>query len=157
MTIPTNTSAGSYYILAVADGPGVVPETIDTNNTTPALIKLSPDLIVSVLTLSTTSVKAGTPFTVTDTTKNQGQGIAAASTTKLYLSTNSTWDIGDIEIGSRPVGQLASGASSPGRPTSVTISTQRTWYILAKADTTGAVIESSETNNVTSKVITVTN
>ena len=120
-------------------------------------IKISPDLIVSVLTSPATAA-AGSSVTVTETTKNQGAGIAAASTTKFYLSTNTAWDAVDQVIGSRSVPQLTYGVTSSG-PTSVTIpagTTPGTYYILAKADAADAVAESSETNNVTYKAITIT-
>ncbi len=157
LTIPAGTAAGSYYILALADGADAVAETIETNNITADQIKISPDLIVSTLTVPA-SAQVGTAITVTDITKNQGQGIARASTTKIYLSANTTWEAGDTEIGSRSVPQLASGATSPGS-TSVAIpagTPPGSYYILARADASGAVAEASETNNTTAKVIAIT-
>lgn len=163
LTIPAGTPVGSYYIIAVADGPmtptgsGVIPETVETNNTKAAPIKLSPDLIVSVLSAPTTAA-AGASITITDTTKNQGQGVAGATTTSFYLSTNATYETGDTLLGSRPVLILAYNASSPGSM-SVKIpagTSPGTYYILARANATAAVAEANETNNVMSKVISIT-
>ena len=55
---------------------------------------------------------AGSTISVSETTKNQG-GPAAASTTRYYLSTNSTYDAGDTALGSRTVPALAAGARVP--------------------------------------------
>ena len=92
-----------------------------------------------------------------DTTKNIGTGTAGASTTKLYLSTNTTWDAGDTYLGSRAVPMLAAGASSAGS-TSVTIPSSiatGTYYIIALTDDGNAVVESNETNNKKTKKITI--
>jgi trimeric autotransporter adhesin len=134
-----------------------VVETVETNNTTTALIRLSPDLVVSVLSVPTSAVR-GTPITVNDTTKNQGQGVAGATTTSFYLSPNNTWDATDTLLQSRPVPILGFGATSPGS-TSVTIpagTVPGNYFILARADATGAVAEAVENNNVLSKAITIT-
>ena len=158
VTIPPGTAPGNYYILAVADGPGAVAETNNANNTLAVLIRLSPDLIISVLS-APASAAAGASITVTDTTKNQGQGTAAASTTSFYLSLNTTWDASDTFLQSRPVPILAFGATNPGS-TSVTIPAGTVpghYYILARADATGAVAEASETNNVLGRAISITN
>src|SRR6185436_13029326 len=106
VTIPAGTSTGNYYILAIADGPGTVAETNNANNTLAVLIRLSPDLIISVLS-APASAAAGASITVTDTTKNQGQGTAGATTTSFYLSLNTTWDSSDTFLQSRPVLALA--------------------------------------------------
>lgn len=157
VTIPAGTAVGSYYILAVADGGVAVAETSEANNTLAALIKLSPDLLVSVLS-SPASAAAGATITVADTTKNQGQGVAAETTTSFYLSANNTWDVGDTLLASRAVPILASGATSPGStPVTIPVGTAPgNYFILARADATGAVVETSETNNVLSKAITIT-
>ena len=63
---------------------------------------------------------AGLTISVTDTTKNQGQGSAIATKTKFYLSANTTLDAADVLLGSRAVPTLITGAASSGT-TSVTI------------------------------------
>lgn len=94
----------------------------------------------------------------TDTTKNQGGGSAAASTTTLYLSTNAIYEAGDTSLGSRAIPILATLATSAGS-TSVTIpagTIPGAYYILGRADANAAIAETTETNNVTSKVINIT-
>jgi len=49
MVLPSGLAGGSYYLLAVADGDGVVAETSESNNVWPAVIKVGPDLTVASL------------------------------------------------------------------------------------------------------------
>jgi subtilase family serine protease len=164
LTIPGGTPAGSYYIIAVADDGGAVPETNEANNTRAVLIRLSPDLIVSSMTIFPTTISssaaAGSQINVTETTRNQGAGAAIATTTKYYLSTNSTFDAAvDVALASRGVPLMATGASSVGPQTAVTIppgTPAGTYYILAVADADHIVAESNENNNVTAKALTIT-
>ena len=158
LTIPASTAPASYYLIAKADDGGAVAETIETNNTRSVLIRISPDL--SVLTLSApASAAPGASIVVSDTTRNAGQGTAGASTTRIYLSLNTTFEsAADTPLGFRAVPLLTTGATSPGS-TPVTIppgTTPGTWYILARADADNAVAESNETNNQTARAITVT-
>jgi subtilase family serine protease len=156
LTIPSGTPGGSYYIIAKADGNGVIPETSETNNTKSKSIKIGPDLIVSLITAPASAAR-GTTISITDTTKNQGGGDAVASTTKLYLSTNTTWDTGDISLGQRSVPGLTAGTSNAGS-NSVTIPTGiaiGTYYIIAVSDDGKVVTETNETNNSKTKSITI--
>ncbi|MBI5096612.1 MAG: DUF1566 domain-containing protein, partial [Nitrospirae bacterium] len=142
---PNYTQASLYSVtFAVSDGSLTDSETV----TITVNDALPPDLIVSSLTAPATAV-AGAAIGVSDTTQNQGTGTAGASTTKLYLSTNTTYDTGDIPLGNRPVPSLAPGATDSGT-TTVVIPSQicgNTFYIIARADGDGVVIETSETNN----------
>ena len=77
--------------------------------------------------------------------------------THFYLSTNSTIDPSDTLLGSRSVPSLVAGASSAAR-TTVTIpegTTSGTWFIIAKADGEDQVAETSETNNLYVRSITI--
>jgi subtilase family serine protease len=143
-------------VIAKADAENGVGETNETNNTTARGIQLGPDLTVSVLTVPSTA-SAGSTVSVTDTTKNQGGGMAGASTTQFYLSTNSTLDAGDTFLGSRPVGSLAAGAVLSGS-TSLTLPSGLATglhYVIAKADAENGVGETNETNNTTARGITI--
>ena len=156
VTIPAGTTTGTRYIIAKADANAVVAETSETNNKKSKSIKIGPDLIVSLITAPTSAVR-GSTISVTDTTKNSGGGDAGASTTKLYLSTNTTWDAGDTYLGSRSAPMLTAGTSSAGS-TSVTIPSgiaTGPYYIIALADDGNAVVESNENNNKKTKKITI--
>ena len=156
VTIPAVATTGTRYIIAKADANAVITETSETNNKKSKSIKIGPDLIVSLITAPTSAAR-GSTISVSDTTKNNGGGDAGASTTKLYLSTNTTWDAGDTYLGSRAVPLLTAGASSSGS-TSVTIPSgiaTGKYYIIALADDGNAVAETNETNNKRTKAITI--
>ena len=159
LTIPAGTSTGSYYVIAKADADNAVTETSETNNTSVKPIKIGPDLGVSTLTASASTVAAGAAVTVTDKVANDGGSQAGASVTRFYLSSNTTLDGADVLLpASRSVPALAVAASSTG-PTMLTIpagTTAAKYYILAKADGEEGVAETSETNNVLSRSIQVT-
>jgi hypothetical protein len=150
LTIPAGTSSGTYYILAKADGSSGVPETQEANNVKfSGALKVGPDLIESSVIVPTIA-GAGAALAVSDTVKNQGNGSAGPSTTAFYLSVNATFDSGDQLLGTRAVPALAVTATSAAS-TSITIpdgTATGTYYILVKADTNNEVIESMETNNL---------
>ncbi len=150
LSIPAGTPAGVYYIVAKADGTGVVAETQEANNAKFSLaMKIGPDLIQSSVVVPT-AAGAGVALTVTETVKNQGSGAAGASTTSFYFSTNFSLDGSDVLLGSRAVPPLAAGATSAGS-TALTIpagTAVGTYFVLVKADANDAVVESAETNNV---------
>jgi len=150
LTIPSDTVAGTYYVIAKADGPGAVQETQELNNVKfSTAIKIGPDLVESSTSVPTVA-GAGFSLTVTDTVKNQGSGTAGPSTTSFYLSTNYTLDSTDTFLGSRSVPALGAGLTNAGS-TTVTIPTGTelgSYYILVSSDDTNAVPESAETNNV---------
>jgi subtilisin family serine protease/subtilase family serine protease len=141
---------GSYYILAKADWDAAVQESSETNNTrSTGSMKVGPDLIVSSISAPATAAAGGT-ISVSDTSKNQGAGDADASTTtRFYLSTNSTLDGADVLIGSRTAVALDAGATETAA-TTLTVpagTTAGTYYVIAQADALNAVLETAETNN----------
>jgi subtilase family serine protease len=156
ITIPADAANGTYYIIARADANTVINETNENNNTRGKSIKIVPDLVVSALTAPST-VSPGQIISVSDTTKNNGPSATGPSTTRFYLSLNSSYDSGDTELGSRSVPSLASGAVSTGS-TSVIVpadAANGTYYIIARADADGIITEYSETNNTRSKSVKI--
>ncbi|PYU98715.1 MAG: hypothetical protein DMG10_27465, partial [Acidobacteria bacterium] len=149
VTIPVDTTPGTRYLIVLADGGQTVGESIETNNTRTTSISIPfPDLQVSALS-APSSALSGSTITVTDTTSNLGTGLAAASTTRYYLSATSTYDTTDILIGSRSIGTLLNGASSSGSAT-VTIPAGTVvgrYYLIARADGEEVLAETNETNN----------
>jgi len=110
--------------------------------------ELIADLIISSLT-TPTKAGAGQSISITETTKNQGEGAADPSSTQLFLSNDTNIDEFDILLGSRSIPALAAGASSSGS-TTLTIpegTIAGNWYIVAMADGEDAVTEVYETNN----------
>jgi subtilisin family serine protease len=156
VTIPQGTPVGTYYIVGLADGEGVVSETSESNNIYARSIMIGPDLKIASLT-APAAAAAGQTISVSDASKNAGGDEAGASVTQIFLSANGTLDATDVLMGSRSVPALAAGASSAGS-TSVKIPDELTagvWYIVAKADGQGAVTEISESNNVSSRSIKI--
>ena len=101
--------------------------------------------------------KPNPDIVVTDTTTNQGNLQAAASTTAIYFSLDATFDGGDTPLASRSVGVLNAGSGNSG-PTTVVIPANAlpgTYYLIAVADDGNAVPESDETDNTVSKSITI--
>jgi subtilase family serine protease len=147
VTIPASTTDGTYYLIAKADGPGVVDESNETNNTRTWTLRIGADLAVSAATAPARAA-AGSTIDVTETTQNIGTGGASASVTGFYLSTNALLEPSDMRIGSRAVPALAAGATSA-RMTSVTLPpiSPGTWYLIANADDERTIAETVETNN----------
>jgi subtilisin family serine protease len=156
VVIPSVTT-GTHYLIAKADVDDVLSESNETNNTVARSIQIGPDLTLSALTVPGNGA-ADSTIVVSDTTKNQGGGRASATVTRFYLSTNGVLDAGDTLLaGSRDVGVLDPGTFSSGA-TTVTIPASTapgTYYIVAKADADGALVETSEANNTSSRIIAI--
>ena len=154
---PANLAVGMYYLIAKTDADAAVAEASETNNTASRLIQSGADLVVAALGVPASAV-AGATIVVTDTTKNQGAGVAGPSTTRFYLSANASLDSTDILLdGSRAVPSLAEGASSTGS-TTVTIPAglpAGTYCVFAKADADAVVVETFEGNNTTLRSLSV--
>ena len=113
-----------------------------------------PDLVVIDVGASPIAVP-GRTIIVSDVTKNQGTGTAAASTTKYYWSRNPFYSTDDIYLGGRVIPALTAGASNSGNiALTVPISAcAGTCYVIAKADGDSVVPETNETNNDMAKSI----
>jgi subtilase family serine protease len=157
LTIPAGTATGYWYLLAKADAQGELPEVSESNNVIAWPVSVGPDLILWSLT-APASAPAGQAITVSDISRNQGGGDAAASATQFFLSRDTMLDAADIPLGGRALEPLAGGAASTGS-TVLTIPRETLtggWYIIAKADAGAAVVEISEVNNTTSRWIQIT-
>src|SRR5262249_10776605 len=144
---------GISYIVAQADADNLENETQEANNTLARLTLVGPDLIVSALTGPATVAPGGT-LVITDTVKNQGGGTAGASATRFYLSADSALDAADLLLAdSRSVPVLAAGASSSGSTTLLIPASipYATYYLIARADADGTVVETQESNNIALK------
>ncbi len=146
---------GTYYIIANADDGADVEETQENNNVRFTSIQIGPDLVSSV-TAPITAV-AGATITVNDTIRNYGADTAGASTTRFYLSLNTTLDAADITLDEeRSVPAIAANGLNAGA-TSVTLPAGLTgrYYLLVAADGFAAVPESNELNNMVARSITI--
>jgi cysteine-rich repeat protein len=154
VTVPSATPPGDYYICVWADINNTVKEKDEINNglCTTSTIRIGyPDLILAQVQPGASSVIQGGKLQVTDTLRNQGTVSAGSSTIAYRLSLNRTYgDADDVIISTtRTVNSLAAGTSSAAT-TSLTVPTATTpgsYYLCAKADSTGTVKETDETNN----------
>jgi hypothetical protein len=166
VSIPNGLSPGIFYIIARANSVAAVDdcgyitpcgsmiETSRGNNTRQLKISIGPDLVISSLNASTT----GSVANITDTTRNSGGDLAGSSRTSFYLSANTTFDSGDILLGSRSVPALAAGAISTAT-SSVTIpagTSPGTYYIIAEANHSNVVVEANYNNNTKNKSVSIT-
>lgn len=157
VTLPAGT-AGKRFIIAVADNSAVATEVNETNNAKAKAITVGADLQIQSLTGPGSAARGAVVF-LNVTTKNSGGGTAAASTTRIYLSTNKTVDAGDALLHTRAVPALAAGATDTATGISVTIpagASTGTRYLVAVADQTGVVAEVNETNNKKAVAVTIT-
>ena len=153
-TIPPATARGHYYVLACADATGLVPESSESNNcrasrtTVQVLVGFS-DLIESFVSNPPASAVAGSSISVSDTVTNQGAEDSGPSVSRFYLSLDTVKNAGDVALGTRGVGIVATGASSSG--TSLMTVPAGTsgglYYLIVCADDDGQVTETDETNN----------
>jgi subtilisin family serine protease len=157
LRLPQGISPGSYYILGSANWDGVLAEANSQNNLRAfGPMSVGPDLVVSTL-VGPSTANAGSFFTVTDTTANQGSAAAPASITRYYLSANTLLDANDLFVGVREVSALAAGTNEGGSvnvqiPTTTSAGTH---YIIAQADGDSRITEASETNNTRVRYISI--
>jgi subtilase family serine protease len=156
VTIPLATALGRYFLIGVADADNAVVETRENNQKTQPLQVTRPDLNIASLR-APSSAAAGASITLQETTGNKSSVASEASTTKFYLSTDALLDGGDLFLDGRAVPALAAKGKNAGS-TTVTIppaTAPGKYFLLAVADSDGAVAEADEGNNLRSRTVTV--
>ncbi|MEI7662731.1 MAG: CARDB domain-containing protein [Bacteroidota bacterium] len=161
ITIPSNTSPGTWYLLFYADGDKQVAETDENNNVgykqITVLEGLLPDLIVQNPATTPLIIPAGQLTTTSCLVKNQGTAAAGASNLKYYLSGDPVLSSDDQFLASGTVASLATGGTATVSK-SITIpatASPGTWYILSYADGDNQIPESNEGNNLGNVQITI--
>jgi subtilase family serine protease len=118
-----------------------------------------PDLVEVSVSNPPATVRRKASFSATDTVRNQGTGGAAASTTRYYLSVDTVRSSDDRLLGgSRAVPALAAGAQSTGTA-SVKVGNAvpvGSYFLLACADATDVVAETTDANNCVASATKVT-
>jgi subtilase family serine protease len=165
VTIPSNASAGTYFMIVRADLGGETPEADEANNlrATAAIQVVRPDLTV----LSVTAPAATAPgrnVSVSHVVRNlaPAAGVAPSSTTRLYLSADSTLDVpGDVVLADALVAALAGGGTAtvtrtvqipPATPPGL-------YWVFAQANATNALLETDspgQANNVKATAASLT-
>lgn len=163
LTILSTTPAGTYYVCAKADSGSTVIETNENNNTLCSSIQVTvppPDLIISAISTSATTVAKGANFSLSNTVKNQGGASAGSFVVAFHLSTNTTYGDGDdVPITqTRSVASLGIGKTNPASTTlTVPLTTPSgLYYVCALSDSTDTVVEGDETNNSSCTTSTIT-
>jgi subtilase family serine protease len=156
VTLP-ELAVGTWFVITRVDDGLVVPEVYEGNNTRAAAMYVGPDLTISSLTVPANGVSGGT-IVVTHAVKNGGAQEAAASAVKFYLSTNASLDVADTDLGAvADVPALVGGASFAGSTTlTLPSGLSGTFYVIAVADGTKVVPETSESNNNAPRAIRIT-
>lgn len=154
--VPASTPSGLYHLLVCADDDQVVTESDETNNCRASVTRvqiaqpLLPDLVETALSDPPALALVGLGFSVTDTTRNQGTANSVGSSTRYYLSLDTSRNAGDwLLSGARSVPALAPGAASTGTITPIVPTTvsEGFYYLLACADDLSQMVEYDETNN----------
>ncbi|MBI2835095.1 MAG: hypothetical protein HYX76_11790 [Acidobacteria bacterium] len=156
VTLPSGLLPGTYYLIGKADGNSAVTESSETDNTKARSIAIGPDLVTPWV-LSPSTLTAGVPATVKGSTKNIGGGVAAASYTRFYLSTDGVLDGSDtflVEalVNSLTPGTVATSVVSLAVPNGTT---PGIYYLLVMSDGGLSVAETKEGNNTRSVSVTV--
>ncbi|MBI4862531.1 MAG: proprotein convertase P-domain-containing protein, partial [Candidatus Riflebacteria bacterium] len=154
--VPTSVAAGSYHVCVRADVTNLVTETDEANNTlcggpvTLVVPNTDPDLVVASVTAPTTaSIGFGIP--VTAAIRNQGgRDVTTPFASEVILSTTqgvtgTTVLLGSFTIATLPAGTTRNVTTTPTIPGTVTAAG---YHVVVRADSGGAIPESSEGNNV---------
>ncbi|MBC1300395.1 CARDB domain-containing protein [Trichormus variabilis] len=159
-TIGSNINPGNYYLIYYADADGYVSESNENNNAFGTLINITsagnPDLIIQNPTAPTTA-SVGNTIQLSYQVRNQGLGNAVASTTRFYLSRDTTFSTDDVLLGSDSVASIAAGAVSS-ETASIVIANSiaaGNYHLLFRTDADNNLAESNETNNLVSRTITI--
>ena len=161
VTLTAPDAPGTYYYGACVDL--VAGESDTTNNCSdavhvavseppvqPAPVQRAPDLHVASPTVSDSSPDAGTPFTLSATVRNAGDGAAAATTLRYFRSTDAAITTADTAEGTDAVDALAAAASTDASVTLTAPDAPGTYYYGACVDLVAG--ESDTTNNCSDAV-----
>lgn len=174
--VPAGTAARDYRLVLRADDAGAVAESSESNNTTSIPITVAsvsqpqqpqepspepgrlPDLVVTGAGRPD-SVTRGQSFTVEFTVRNQGDGASPASDVRVFLSRDSSYGSGDIDLGVRAaIPSLARGASHSVYKVPVTVpksAATGSYYLLFYVDAPNKVQESNDGNNIRVRPVAV--
>lgn len=152
VTIPATTIAGTYYLGAISDYNGLIPESNEANNALAGnIIRITnTDLIVTAVA-GPAAGDTGRVITITDTVRNQGTtGAGGNFNVGFYLTTDpAVVTTADIFLGSRVVAGLAAGTNNSGSTTVTIPATVQAgaYYIGVVVDNINVIAESDEINN----------
>jgi len=161
-TIPADQPAGDYFLLVRADAGGEVAEADETNNERATVVVkvVPPDLATIKLTATPSAIEAGMTVSVKQTVKNLAvpAGKAAATMSRLYLSTDVDLDGADEMLLDVPIPALAGGAAvSVTRSVPIPPETPAgTYYIIAAANAVSPIQENDPTGGANNILVLAT-
>ena len=148
---PSVGQAGSHSVTIQVMDNGVPAATDSETFTVTVTAPTAPDLVLTALTTTATTVRAGATFSVSSTARNQGNVSSSAFAVTFRLSVDSAFGGADdiIVTAIRSISSLAASASSTGATTLTVPSSTSSgaYYVCGMADGNAAVSESNETNN----------
>ena len=154
----TAPAAGTYYYGACVDA---VTGESDTTNNCSAAVEVTvlestaqqqgaPDLVVASPSVSDSRPAVGTPFTLSATVRNDGEGESQATTLRYYRSADSTITASDAAVGTNAVAALGASGSGSESVALTAPSAAGRYYYGACVDAVAS--ESDTTNNCSSSV-----
>ena len=155
VTFPTSLAAGRYYVIAVVDPNGQIPEVTETNNTgvSATTIANAVDFAIVNVTATPAQLEINQNITIGATARSLGLAFTGNVPYRVYLSNDDQFDLGDQPIYQGQVFFTGSGDQAinvttplralPGDPQLVPGS----YRIIVAIDPANAFAESDETNN----------
>lgn len=155
LTVPANTAAGSYRLLAFADAEFDIVEGGELNNLHVAGAAITvelgelPNLRPTQASFSPASLDAGQSLFVSEAVRNDGEGPAGTFQVGVYLSLDATITPSDRLLGLRSVAGLAVGALSFGEDDLLvpTNTPEGTYWVGVLVDVGGTQPEQNEFDN----------
>ena len=162
VTIALGFQPGTYFLSALVDHAGIVPEIDEGNNGrtaagTVSVVLHRPDLTVTALSAPATG-RTGQSLLVSNTVKNVGQTAAAAFRITFYMSATDSTPGAGVAVGFRLVGGLGVNASTSAA-TSVIVPASfepGAYFVSAIVDRLDAIPEVDGANNGLTAAVTVT-
>ncbi|MEP7268897.1 MAG: CARDB domain-containing protein [Saprospiraceae bacterium] len=161
-----NIYPGSYYLIACVDPWYDILESNHANNCYVQYLNVGstppppphhydPDLTTSYLQLSRDHIYQGDDFDVAFMVNNIGSGSSGSNNAAIFLSSNSTWDNGDLPLKEFTVPPLTPGENILLQSTIHQPIPAGNYYIIVCADHKYKVNESNEYNNCSSIALSV--
>lgn len=149
----------NYYVIATFVNPA--GESVASNQITVIITTISqPDLIIINQGITPSSVFPGDDVDLVCRLQNQGNATADASVIRVYISENQFYDAADIQLASGNMDPINAGSYLNISGDGITIPSTVVpggYYVLFVADADEDVLESNESNNVSSTPLTVNN
>ena len=162
LSIPSNTIAGKYYVIVFEDNTNLYTENNEKNNFVSVpltIVDAAIDLSIENVVLSQNYVTNNTTITLNYILKNTGNSTTSNFSNYFYLSKDSIYDNQDLSLGSSYLYNILSNTST-NQSVSITIPSGVSignYYVIVFADFYNAILETKETNNISSTPILVGN